>query len=487
MKFINVVLSSALATTVLAYPGAGKWKKTLSELQRRTATPVDSPEDSNELLGDLLTTGPTTSVGKLVADLLVGKADAVSTEIITAAPAPLGSDACKQDTCCIWKYVADDMLAQFKGQSSRCNNAARGAIRLGFHDAAAWQKGAAYGGADGSILLTDEINRSDNKGLEEIAALTKTMYAKYQSYGISMADFIQMGATVATVACPLGPRIRSFVGRKDNPTAAIENLLPDVNADADSLIKLFEDKTIRAHGLTALLGAHTTSQQRFFNPERAQDPQDSTPGVWDVAVYPQTLDPNAPKRVLKFPSDVKISVHPRTASEWKAFADPKTGQAHWNDDYSKEYIRLSVLGVNNINDLTECSKVLPPAITDFQPPDKSNVDIWANGGFQNLGSKFGELMAGGSLTTNQTLPQLGIDPMQAWSGFGRSPPGTPSTQPGNFPGQGAGPPPSFPSGRPSPPANGGGRLLGGQDRAGQAQGGAFGRPFRRFLRLVNGS
>lgn len=126
-----------------------------------------------------------------------------------------------------------------------------------------------------------------------------------------------------------------------------------------------------------------------------------------------------------------------------------------------------MLGVNNINALTECSKVLPPATPDFQPPDKSNVDIWANGGYQNLGSKFGELMAGASLTTNQTLPQLGVDPMQAWSGFGRQPPGPPSAQPGSFPGQGQqGPPsgqpsglpgqgqqdprPSFPSGRPLP-------------------------------------
>lgn len=69
MKFINILLSSALATTILAYPGAGKgagkWKQTLAELQRRAATPIDSPEDSNELLGDLLTPGPTTPVGKV--------------------------------------------------------------------------------------------------------------------------------------------------------------------------------------------------------------------------------------------------------------------------------------------------------------------------------------------------------------------------------------------------------------------------------------
>lgn len=65
MKFMNIALSSALATTILAYPGAGKWKNTLSELERRAATPIDSPEDSNELLGDLLTAGPTTPVGKV--------------------------------------------------------------------------------------------------------------------------------------------------------------------------------------------------------------------------------------------------------------------------------------------------------------------------------------------------------------------------------------------------------------------------------------
>jgi manganese peroxidase len=108
--------------------------------------------------------------------MIVGKADATSIEIITAAPAPLGSDACKADTCCVWKYIADEMLQKFKGQSLRCNNFARGAIRLGFHDAGAWKKGLDHGGADGSILLSDEINRPANKGLEEIAAVTKQWF-----------------------------------------------------------------------------------------------------------------------------------------------------------------------------------------------------------------------------------------------------------------------------------------------------------------------
>jgi hypothetical protein len=129
---------------------------------------------------------------QLVADLLVGNADALTSEIITAAPAPLGSDACKKDTCCTWKYVADEMLAKFKGQSFRCNNFARGAIRLGFHDAAGWQKGAAYGGADGSILLTDELSRPVNKGLEEIAVMTKQLCVASELSCHSLTNPVQL-------------------------------------------------------------------------------------------------------------------------------------------------------------------------------------------------------------------------------------------------------------------------------------------------------
>lgn len=134
-----------------------------------------------------------------------------------------------------------------------------------------------------------------------------------------MADLIQMGANVATVTCPLGPRIKTFVGRPDIVRSAEPGLLPDANDSADKLISLFEAKTIKANGLVALVGAHSTSQQRFFDPQRALDPQDSTPGVWDVLFYGQTTD-NRPKRIVKFPSDINLSKHPRTKKEWNAFA-----------------------------------------------------------------------------------------------------------------------------------------------------------------------
>jgi hypothetical protein len=36
-------------------------------------------------------------------------------------------------------------------------------------------------------------------------------------------------------------------------------------------------------------------------------------------------------------------------------------QGHWNQDYASAYIRLSLLGVNNINELKECTGTLPAA------------------------------------------------------------------------------------------------------------------------------
>jgi hypothetical protein len=68
MRFSALLLGSVLASASLAHPGS-KWAKKMVELEaeitKRAATPIDSPEDSNELLGDLIKPGPTTPVGKV--------------------------------------------------------------------------------------------------------------------------------------------------------------------------------------------------------------------------------------------------------------------------------------------------------------------------------------------------------------------------------------------------------------------------------------
>lgn len=143
-----------------------------------------------------------------------------------------------------------------------------------------------------------------------------------------MADLVQFSAQVAVVVCPLGPRARTFIGRVDNSTACPDGLLPPVTGSGPLLIEIFRNKTIAPHGLTALIGAHTTSQQFFVNTSRAGDPQDSTPGIWDVRFYSEVLN-GAPPRVFTFPSDVALSQAPETQAEFLEFAND--GQEDWNE------------------------------------------------------------------------------------------------------------------------------------------------------------
>ncbi|ORY04864.1 heme peroxidase [Clohesyomyces aquaticus] len=339
--------------------------------------------DSLEMVGDLRpsfnggTGGPKTTTGWTVWSILTGSASAQGTDTWQGGLMDLDNAKCIADTCCVWRHVALEMEKMFRGQSGRCTAEARASVRLGFHDAGTWSKFTEdYGGADGSILLSglagneDELKRGENNGLQNVAKVVIGWYNKYHRYGVGMADLIQMASNVAAVVCPLGPRTRSFVGRVDSSRPALNNLLPNVLSEAAVLIDLFENKTIRVHGLTALVGAHTTSQQHFVDPSRAGDPQDSTPGIWDVEFYAETAGNSSPARVFKFPSDVKLAHDPFSAAEWNQFASQ---QAHWNEDYAKEYVRLSLLGVNNINDLTECTKVLPPRIDKASVSDDNAV------------------------------------------------------------------------------------------------------------------
>lgn len=398
----------AASATVVLFPGALAWpgmNKIMAELDAKLLhtrqTDGSDNFDSNELIGDLLTVGATTAVGKQVQGVILGQITPTTDDTYTA-PGAKGSKACKADTCCIWSYIANDMRKKFRGGGGRCNGFARAAVRMGFHDAGSWDKWSTHGGADGSLILAGEISRPENNGLQDIISWTQSLYGNYSSYGISMADTIQMAATVAAVVCPLGPRVRSYVGRRDSSVPAPDGLLPSVFASADSLLQLFANKTIKAHGLTALVGAHSTSQQRFVDPSRAYDPQDRTPGVWDVAFYNSTLpgSPN-PKRVFKFASDVVLSQHPNVSAEWNKFASGN--QDDWNEDYAREYVRLSLLGVNNINSLTECTKVLPPANKTYVIPDKKYIDKWLAGQYPKLGPA----VENADLITMDTMSSLG--------------------------------------------------------------------------------
>lgn len=360
-----------------------------------TSEPGEGDFDSIELIGDLqtLSDADLSPVGRSVKNIILGQ-DCPESDITWDSEVPaLGTAACQKDVCCIWQYIADDMMSVFRGRSGRCTGLARAAVRLGFHvstialfilfhiytrsankvlssqshclyscfqDAGGFSKATGPGGgADGSIILApSEMQRSENNGLQDIVAHMQSWYTKwtadpsYYHYQypttttttsneanerITMADLIQFGAHLAVVACPLGPRIRTFLGRADNASAAPEGLLPPVDGSAAFLIDLFRNKTIAPHGLAALVGAHTTSQQFFVDEARAGDPQDSTPGIWDVLFYQQTTlnavtttTQQVPPRVFMFDSDVALARDSSTGPEMALFA-ANGGQVDWNE------------------------------------------------------------------------------------------------------------------------------------------------------------
>ena len=320
----------ALLGPVTAYPGMGALMSDLKEELTKRQPPGGVP-GSTELIGDLATlpNSALTPVGvqlKGILQLTILPTDVTSTY---TKPGALGSAACTASKCCVWSYIRDAMAAAFV-TSGQCNALARGAVRLGFHDSGTWQRGQATGGADGSVVLSgSEITRADNNGLQTIAARMQTWYNTYHQYGVGMADLIQFGAKVAVRVCPGGPRIRTFVGRVDSSTANPSGLLPNVNSSPATLISLFANKTIVAGGLVALVGAHTTSRQQFFDTAHALTPQDTTPGLWDNLFYSQTTAATPPSGILKFPSDVALSVNSQTSGVWSLFSTP-AGAAIWN-------------------------------------------------------------------------------------------------------------------------------------------------------------
>jgi hypothetical protein len=183
------------------------------------------------LIGDLRHR-QVTQLGREIADMLLGNplsemadpSDVKGQSAVIVSP-PLIPDGqnpvsfCKQstDTCCIWHTISKALTEEFTEFDGTCNDAARAAIRLGFHDAGPWSQSKAnegfdFGGADGSLaLFQDEIDRPENNGLQDII---KTAQAYQRKYKVGMADLVQYMAKHATVTCPFGPRIRTFIGRK---------------------------------------------------------------------------------------------------------------------------------------------------------------------------------------------------------------------------------------------------------------------------------
>lgn len=255
----------------------------------------------------------------------------------------------------VWGTIAGDLKKRYVGSDGKCTDDARAAIREAFHDCGAWNLAQGQkGGCDGSLINTrfpqalggqnEELNRGENGGLSDISSYLWGVYQTYKKIdsSVTVADLIQFSASIAIVACPGGPQIKTYVGRKDSATPAPGDLLPSVVADASSLYKLFSDKGFDAVELAALLGAHSTSKA-FGQAEHGIPvgaPQDSTAGDWDVKYYSETLsipvtnDASASnQKVAVFPSDKNLATDDKTPVK-KEFAGFVNNQGKWRGKFA---------------------------------------------------------------------------------------------------------------------------------------------------------
>jgi hypothetical protein len=104
-----------------------------------------------------------------------------------------------------------------------------------------------------------------------------------------------------------------------------------------------------------LLGAHSTSKafgQTDILPGGAQD---STPGIWDVNYYAQTLNP--PQNVFPFQSDKNLAAHPVVGKEFSGLVG---NQGKWTSAFAAAMAKMALLGVPNGNrNLIDCTGVIP--------------------------------------------------------------------------------------------------------------------------------
>ena len=228
----------------------------------------------------------------------------------------------------------------------------------------------ASGGADGSLLLSDdESSRQINDPMQRFRDFLLPKYQKYASDDVSAADFVQAAGNIGVASCPGGPIIKTVsaprtlrektstsnvlltlsqvIGRSDSTQAAPEGTLPfsfGPGSDYNSLITLWEEKGINPRELAALMGAHSVSRSFTrqengipnggnYNPPHTKcgdsdtsfsGPQDRTPRSLDVSYYSVTQAKKAPSGVYRFDSDVNLANKTTTCGEaFTEFANDK--------------------------------------------------------------------------------------------------------------------------------------------------------------------
>lgn len=162
-----------------------------------------------------------------------------------------------------WKSVITGCRATCRFDRRLCNFY----IRAAAHDSFSISEG--FGGADGSVLLTnDEMRRPENNYDSWAYLLSQNALALAKKYNTSVADIIAVCGAVAT-EFQGGPTIIKddqdqpfLVGRYDSIEPNPSNKLPGANLNLDGFSKFAESKNLTLEEMTALMGSHSLIDNR---------------------------------------------------------------------------------------------------------------------------------------------------------------------------------------------------------------------------------
>ncbi|KAI1407032.1 class II peroxidase [Hypoxylon sp. FL1857] len=239
----------------------------------------------------------------------------------------------------VWTDVAADLKTTFLDTDGNCNDDARAAIRLAFHD-------CFPGSCDGSVILADECtDRGENTQLVDICS---TLGDKATQFSVGTADLIQFAAAFGIASCPGLPAISVKVGRVDSSTANPTGQMPSPNDNATSIVAAFAAKGFSVTELVALVGAHSAAK------DLNGDALDSTVDELDTNFYTETADGTAPASLN---SDISLSNSTETSADWNTFGADASA---WADAFVPAMEKLSLLG-NDEASLTDCSSVITEA------------------------------------------------------------------------------------------------------------------------------
>jgi hypothetical protein len=176
------------------------------------------------------------------------------------------------------------------------------------------------------------------------------------------------------VTCPQGPIVTTYIGREDTEVPAPDGQLPQATAGGDEALEHFSARGFTAQDLAALIGAHTASRQFNTDPTRIGASQDTTPGIWDIIYFVQTLLGQAP---FTFQSDINLSKQDQVGPWMQKFS---TDKATWDASFSVAYVtsslppllysftdrpnsmtKMELLGTAGPSAMVDCTSALPRA------------------------------------------------------------------------------------------------------------------------------